>query len=175
MKNKKIIIGLIIGLILITGITSYAAYQYQANNVSYKKINGTEVTVAQALNELYANKKSNISNSTADNYSTEEQVVGTWINGETIYQKTIDFGSLPNGTTKQVEHNIDNLSMIVNMYCIRYSSNNSEFSVVPSAEPNGNSWASNLSADSTYVKIKTAEDYSFQKAYITIKYTKTTD
>ena len=35
-------------------------------------------------------------------YSTTEKIVGTWIDGKPIYQKTVFFGGLPNNTTKQV-------------------------------------------------------------------------
>jgi hypothetical protein len=45
-------------------------------------------------------------------YSTTEQVVGTWIDGSTLYEKTINFGTLPNNTTKEVQHNISNVEHI---------------------------------------------------------------
>ena len=38
--------------------------------------------------------------SNKQNYSLEEQVVGTWIDGKTIYRKVINFGTLPNATSK---------------------------------------------------------------------------
>lgn len=55
-KNQKVItlvIGIIIGIILVSGISVYATYSYYANEVKYTN----EKTVAQALDELYANKK----------------------------------------------------------------------------------------------------------------------
>ncbi len=55
-KNIKIIIGFIVVAILASGITVYATYKYFATDVSYTK-DGTEISVAQALNELYKNKK----------------------------------------------------------------------------------------------------------------------
>jgi hypothetical protein len=48
----------------------------------------------------------------AHHYSTTEQVVGTWIDGSTLYEKTINFGTLPNNTTKEVQHNISNVEHI---------------------------------------------------------------
>lgn len=48
--------------------------------------------------------------SSAVNYSTEEQEVGTWIDGSTLYQKTIDCGNLPNNTTKNVPHLISGIT-----------------------------------------------------------------
>lgn len=55
-KNQKVIalvIGIIIGMMLVSGISVYATYKYYANEVKYTD----EKTVAQALDELYANKK----------------------------------------------------------------------------------------------------------------------
>ena len=41
------------------------------------------------------------------NYSTSEVATGyTYIDGKTIYRKTINFGALPNNTTKSVAHGI---------------------------------------------------------------------
>ena len=45
-------------------------------------------------------------------YSTEEQVVGTWVDGSTLYEKTIEFGYLPNTATKTISHGITNVDMI---------------------------------------------------------------
>lgn len=45
-------------------------------------------------------------------YSTDEKVVGTWIDGSTIYEKTINFGALPNANTKQVNHSISDIDFI---------------------------------------------------------------
>ena len=39
-------------------------------------------------------------------YSTEEHIVGEWIDGSTLYEKTIDCGNLPNSTTKKVDTGI---------------------------------------------------------------------
>jgi hypothetical protein len=47
----------------------------------------------------------------ATEYSTDEKVVGTWIDGKHVYQKTIDCGALPNNATKVVSipANIDTI------------------------------------------------------------------
>lgn len=59
-KNIRIIIVFIIGIILASSITVYA-YSYVANDIKYikKEENGTEteISVEQALNELYSRKK----------------------------------------------------------------------------------------------------------------------
>ena len=48
-KNLKLVIGIIIGLVLATGITAYATYKYFASDIEYTD----NKNVAQALNELY--------------------------------------------------------------------------------------------------------------------------
>lgn len=39
-------------------------------------------------------------------YSTEEQVVGTWINGKPLYRKIVEFGALPDSAGKEVNLSI---------------------------------------------------------------------
>ena len=50
--------------------------------------------------------------STLSNYSEEEQVVGTWLDGKTLYRKIVNFGAFPNNSSKEVAHNITNLSQV---------------------------------------------------------------
>ena len=45
-------------------------------------------------------------------YSLDEQVVGKWIDGSPLYQKTIDLGVLPNNSTKDVPHGISNIKEV---------------------------------------------------------------
>ena len=51
-KNIKLIIGIIIGMIIVSSISVYATYTYLANEVKYTD----DKSVSQALDELYANK-----------------------------------------------------------------------------------------------------------------------
>ena len=53
-KSKKLIIGIIIGLIVGSVVSVYAAYSYFAEDVSYASSNGTEISVQEALDQLYA-------------------------------------------------------------------------------------------------------------------------
>lgn len=55
-KNSKLMIGIIIGMLLTSSISVYATYSYFATDVKYAR-NEQEMNVAQALNELYENKK----------------------------------------------------------------------------------------------------------------------
>ena len=52
-NNIKLIIGIIIGMIIVSGLSVYATYQYLASEIEYTD----GVSVEDALNELYQNKK----------------------------------------------------------------------------------------------------------------------
>lgn len=55
-KNIKIIVAFIIGVILASGISVYA-YSCYSSDISYKKVNSEEeISVEEALNELYERK-----------------------------------------------------------------------------------------------------------------------
>ena len=54
-KNIKLILGIVIGAVLISGISVYATSTYYASQVTYKD----GKTVEQALNELYETKNYN--------------------------------------------------------------------------------------------------------------------
>ena len=47
-----------------------------------------------------------INNAVLDKYSTTEQIIGTWIDGSTIYRKVVDLGTLVNANTKLVPSGI---------------------------------------------------------------------
>ena len=46
------------------------------------------------------------------NYSSNEQIVGKWIDGKTLYRKVITFNYFPNNTQRVVPHYITNLQYI---------------------------------------------------------------
>ena len=114
----------------------------------------------------------------ADNgliFSLEEKIVGKWIDGKPLYQKTINFGSLPNNTTKDVAHGVSNLKLMVE--CWGIATNPSEIMTLPRVvtgvtDPK---YSVALSASTTIIKITTGYDRSSFSAYVTIRYTKTTD
>lgn len=55
MKNKyKFLIILIIGIIIGSSLTVYSAYTYFSKDIKYTKKDGTQISVEDALNELYS-------------------------------------------------------------------------------------------------------------------------
>lgn len=116
-----------------------------------------------------------------NDYSTNEKIVGTWIDGSYVYQKTIDYGTLPNTPTAPVgkAHNISNIDTIVNIKGIGVGVTNPHASIPLGCATIGNSGVMNhyvyLRANANNVFAYTTEDLSDWHAYVTLQYTKTTD
>lgn len=119
--------------------------------------------------EILANKFSK-----GDMYSADEKMIGQWTDGKPLYQKTVNFGALPNNASKSVAHNISSISTVCNIYGIGVGSNIYQpFPILNDATPNK---SVALWCDNTNVTVRaTNEDYSAMVGYITIQYTKTTD
>lgn len=109
-------------------------------------------------------------------YSTDEQDTGkTWVDGRPLYQKTINFGALPNNTTKAVAHGISNLDRIVVMFGTAYNTDTGF--TLPLEDTDGAigiTGVIRLFADDTNISIVTYRDQSmYDSTYVTIQYTKT--
>jgi hypothetical protein len=48
-------------------------------------------------------------------YVMSEHIVGKWINGKPIYEKTLSIGSLPNASTSYYSHNISDLDQFIDV------------------------------------------------------------
>ena len=110
-------------------------------------------------------------------YSTDEIIIGKWINNKPIYRKVINFGSLPNATTKDITHGITNLDKIIRYYGIAYATGSAGFitRILPASSPSGAEYTIDLYILENNIEIATAIDRSAYSAYIIIEYTKTTD
>lgn len=113
-------------------------------------------------------------------YSTDEQIVGEWIDGKPIYQKTVDCGALPNNDGKSVAHNITNIDKFISLNGI--ASQSDGYSVPLAGVSNTNAVTTNtdtnvaLNANKTNIFIKTFYNMSsYVQSYVTLQYTKTTD
>lgn len=106
------------------------------------------------------------------NYSTSEvDTKVKWVDGKTIYRKTINFGALPNATLKTVAHGISNLHRVIKYECMAYNSTSGNNTQVPLVSTAGNN--SNLDINSTDVIMNTTTDRSsFDECYVTLYYTK---
>lgn len=114
--------------------------------------------------------------SVADNYSTSEVNTGaTWIDGKPIYKKTVNFGQLPNATSKRVNPSISNLERIVDIRAMARGQGIN--TPLPYASASGAANQIEMFLDSTgEIMIAAGDDKSFySECYVTLWYTKTTD
>lgn len=107
------------------------------------------------------------------NYSTKEQVIGTWINGEPIYRLVVKYtlGDAIN-TYKDVV-TIPNIKQMVNAY--GWFTNNDVQFRFPSAYDNEDIM---IYLDQTNHRIREQHNYTYvnsKPAYIILEYTKTID
>ena len=104
-------------------------------------------------------------------YSLTETSTGAkWIDGKTIYKKTINFGALPNSTTKTVAHGISNFSEAVKLEGIA-KSNANNYTSLPYV-PASPSSLCDMSVNATSVNMTSPDDRSHWSGYVTIYYTK---
>lgn len=110
-----------------------------------------------------------------EDYSTEEQVIGMWIDDKLIYRKVLNCGALPNNSDKFIDVNVSNINNVINIYGIGISSSGTCFPL-PYVYNNFNAQIELVYlASSQQIRINTGQDRSGINGYITIEYTKTTD
>ena len=102
-------------------------------------------------------------------YSTEEQIVGTWIDGSTLYEKTIDLGTFPNATVKTVAHDISNIDTVANVTIVAKNGSGG-FLVLPYIYDTNTII---YGITSTSISIIASQDRSNYTGYATVRYTKT--
>lgn len=107
-------------------------------------------------------------------YSTTDEIrIGTWINNKPLYRKVINFGSLPNATTKDVAHNISNIGQVIKIEGVAFTSN--DYQPMPLVYANASNYNTTLKVNATNISIITNENRTNYSAYIILEYTKTTD
>ena len=115
----------------------------------------------------------NVETYTPPAYSTTEHLTGRkWIDNKDIYEKTVNFGALPNNTSKEVEHGItyDN---IINIESVAKNTSDTCFPIPYVAEDNKTTDI-RLVVNPTKIVIACGTDRSGLSAYVTIQYTKPT-
>ena len=121
--------------------------------------------------EMVANKFSK-----GDLYSTEERMIGQWIDGKPLYQKTVDCGALPNNTIKEVSHGIANIDQYVNIFGIFWStSGTGETGSLPFSSTNDNDCVGVWTKNKLTIVLQVGMNRTAMSACVTLQYTKTTD
>lgn len=106
-----------------------------------------------------------------DVYSTTEHIVGKWIDGSVLYEKTIDLGALPNATGKNVAHGITNLNKVIEISGAMQSGNTAY--PLPMVDNTNMSTQVTVLVLGDNVRIACGTDRSSYYGYVTLRYTKT--
>lgn len=105
-------------------------------------------------------------------YSTTEKIVGSWIDGSPIYQKTVNIGSLPNSGTKEIAHGITSLDKVISSCGIAV--NSSYNLTIPRISSNSAYNIYLLAVTATDIQVNAPFNASDYTGYITLQYTKLT-
>lgn len=107
------------------------------------------------------------------NYSLNEIDTGyTWIDGKTIYKKTISTGAMPNNTNKLVTHNIANLYRVIRIEGYAYNPSIPRHQALPMVSSGGSGQVS-VSVGTTQIELVAGGDRSaYTESYVTLYYTK---
>ena len=164
--NSKIFIFLL--GVIITSSSIVLASNYIASDITYtpSDSNWKVSNVAEAINSIELSKVST-------NYSTEERVVGTWIDGKPLYQKTLSYALDGVNGWHAYNHNVSNVETIF-VKDANVCRSTSEIYECYDSGSNG-SGSTYGYASRTSVSMFTKDFNSSYSAIITIQYTKTTD
>mgnify|MGYP007038180465 CR=1 FL=1 len=105
-------------------------------------------------------------------YSTTEHDVGKWIDGKTLYEKTVDCGALPAAGNKTIAHGIINLDSIYEIRGVAIRPNTSWYPL-PFTTAGGNAIGVDVNSSSVVIRVGTTDYSNYTESYITFRYTKT--
>ena len=156
-SNLKTIIAVLVTMVITSSVAVSAAIKISATEIGYNN-----TTVADQLDSIYQTMFS-------DNYSTTERQVGKWVDGKPLYQKTIEFGALPNNTSKLVSIDQNDIDKVYNAF--GWAVGNSEARSLPYVSASSE-YLISLDIQGTDIRIITKRNFSDMSAYITVQYTK---
>ena len=109
-----------------------------------------------------------------DEYSTEEQRIGTWIDGKPIYRKTLSMGSISGSAV--YSHGIDNLHRVVHAFGT-FLQSSGHMEPLPKVVVNNAAWSADFAdfTSTTFVLNFGSNIGTATEVTLTIEYTKTTD
>jgi hypothetical protein len=109
------------------------------------------------------------------NYSTTEQVIGTWIDGKPLYAKTIEVHNLVSGNNT-ISHNIANLKMTVENISFLIDNNNYTNQMPAISTVSGwSARARDFSLTTFVIELGSEIARYYTDAIVTMFYTKITD
>lgn len=140
-----------------------------ANGTQYSGLHTTDQTLVGSINEVAANS--------GHTYSTTEKVVGTWVNGKPIYEKSFQFSNITvqAGQVYEIQTNtlVPDYENWVGFECVATT-----YNIVMNCNYYGSftpyGWSASVADDVIAITRGTAGDVTSDYV-ITLRYTKTTD
>ncbi len=138
--------------------------EWKQTIASWKQtIESWKANVEEGNTTITLNRYSNYSEKEIDTHTT-------WIDGKTIYKKTVRTGLISSGT-KQKAHGIENLVTVVKMEGIAVNGS-PEFVVLPRGHKDNENDGISLQLIGDYIKIVAGAFNEFVDSYVTVYYTK---
>ena len=137
----------------------------------------------KATSGLAENQQENVLNDvkgyvdSSNSYSTAEvKTGGKWIDGKPIYRKVVDFGALPNATTKTVTFDTVSADTWVNVMALAKSTDGNVINI-PYADTSAASHSITYVINDGRIQVNTGsvDRSGYNKCYFKLEYTKTTD
>ncbi len=167
---------------VLEGISKGTTYNYEINNLQIEQ--GSKNTSYEA----YIEPKLSVRNSNGvyeefakkseEVYSTEEQRIGTWIDGKTIYRKVINAKPTISNSSYQtisIKHNISDLKNVYKCNAFLHNTGNTQTYILP-VETSATQAIGISEINSTNIIMYSKNDtWSGWIAEIILEYTKTTD
>lgn len=149
-------------------------YQVVCYIIKAKQSAGVIANVSNVYSGSQANTYScnYINEAVMDTYSTTEQIIGYWTNGDAIYKKTIVCDPLPDTAGQNYALNIPNLGEVISVSAIAVNVSTGQFFPLPfyrDYDPYGIQIYVTIQNGIT---ITTGNDRTGFKAYVTLEYIK---
>ena len=106
-------------------------------------------------------------------YSTNETIIGRWVDNKYVYRKCIHIPSYPNNTTINIPINIEDLDYIIHIYGV--ANKNGDGHPINGSRIDIPNYTISCYINSGMLVISSGVDRSSYSGYVIIEYTKTTD
>lgn len=109
----------------------------------------------------------------AHHYSTSDKIVGTWIDGSTVYERTFNVGSITAGSDKRISASL-NIDKVIDLSGSAHSSNYNQWVRINFPHQNISAYVvtAQYLASSQEINVHTGTDFTLDECYITLQYTK---
>ena len=170
---------------ILEGITKGTTYDYEITNIQIEPGSSAKPYEAYVEPQIYVRNSNGVYEEfikkSEEVYSTEEQVIGTWIDGKPLYRKVVEMGNMTKDNYKMKAHNIQNMkyARIVDVSMQRGNQSSGNFQLFSVGNVGGKYNDTQVGfdtyIDSNCVYVYCNGDRTLFVGTAIIEYTKTTD